>query len=102
MGVIGLTLRFRIAKFVISKMAAMVASLKILKQHLYPKGNSDYAETWWEALGRHGDSELLNLFHSDIQNGRLEILQMTLPPKPKYKISPNLMAGIRVTEIQNC
>ena len=56
-------------------MVAMVASLKILKRHLLPKGNSDYAEIWWEALGRHGNLELLNWFHSDVQDGRLEILQ---------------------------
>ena len=73
----------------------MVAILKILKRHLLPKGESD----WWEELGfgdlefrvgigetwRHGDSELLNSFHSDIYDGlqgHFEILQMTSSPKP--------------------
>ena len=78
-------------------MAAMVASLKILKRYLLQKRNSDEAETWWEALGRHGDSKLLNLFHSNIQDGRLEILQMTSPLKPKYELSSNLMGGIGAT-----
>ena len=78
-------------------MAAMMTSLKILTGHLLRKGNLDYAETWWEALGRHGDSELLNLFHSDIQDGHLEILQRTLPPKSKCQLSPNLMGGIKAT-----
>ena len=27
----------------------------------------DLAQTWWEALGGHGDSEVLKSFHSDIQ-----------------------------------
>ena len=46
---------------------------------------SDKADTWWEALWPHGDSELLISFHSDIQDshndGHLEILQSTSPPK---------------------
>ena len=39
-----------------------------------------------EALWQFGDSELLKLFRSDIQDGRhgshIEILQSTSPPKP--------------------
>ena len=63
----------------------MAAILKILKWHLLPKGKSDSAETWWEALVRHGDSELLELFHLDIRDGRhaghFQILQTTIPSK---------------------
>ena len=49
-----------------SKMAAMVASLKILKRHLLRNDKSDKAETWQEALGRYEGLELLNLFHLNI------------------------------------
>ena len=43
----------------------------------------------------HGDSELQNPFHSDIQDGRHEgYLQKTSPPKPLCGVSPNLMGGI--------
>ena len=76
-------------------MAAMVVCLKILKRNLFPRGNSDLAETQWEALGRHGDLELLILFHSDIQDGGPEILQTT--SSPKCELSPNLMGGIGAT-----
>ena len=59
-------------------MVAMVAILKVSSQTM-----SDWAETWWEALERHRDSELLISFRSDIQDGgHLEILQTTSPPKP--------------------
>ena len=53
-----------------SKMAAMAAILKIFKRHQLPNGKSDSAETWLGALGRHGESELLKSFRSDIQDGR--------------------------------
>ena len=43
-------------------MAAKVAILKIFKPHLLPNGKSDWAETWWEELGRHGEPEMLNHF----------------------------------------
>ena len=50
-------------------MATMVTILKILKRHLLPNVKSDWAETWWEAFEKHGDSELLNSFHPDFQDG---------------------------------
>ena len=50
----------------ISKMAAI---LKFFKRHLTQDRKSEWAETWWEVLGRHGDSELLKSFRSDIQDG---------------------------------
>ena len=60
------------------------AGIKILERHLLLDQWSDGAETWWEALWLHGDSELLKLFRSDIQDGcydgHLEILQSTSPP----------------------
>ena len=66
------------------------------------KSISHWAETLWEALERHRDSELLRLFCSDIQDGRhgghLEILQTTSPPKPKVGLSQNLMGSITVTQ----
>ena len=40
----------------------MAAILKVFKPHLLPNGKSDLAKTWWEALERHGDSELLKSF----------------------------------------
>ena len=46
----------------ISEMAPKVAILKIFKLHLLPDGKSDWAKTWWEAFGWHGDSELLKTF----------------------------------------
>ena len=65
----------------------MVAILKILKQHLLPNSKSYKAETWWYALGRQGDSELLKSYGSDIQNGghggHLENLQKTSAPNTK-------------------
>ena len=62
-----------------------MAILKILKPHLLPNPKSDWAQTWWEALGPHGDVELLKSFRSDIQDGRsvshFENLQTASPPK---------------------
>ena len=59
---------------------------EFFKPHLLPNSESDWAETWWEESQWHRDSELLKLFHSDIQFGRhgghIEILQTTSPPKP--------------------
>ena len=44
----------------------------------FAKAKSDLANTWREALGRSGDSEWLEYFHTDIQDGHhgdhLEIL----------------------------
>ena len=61
-------------------MAARVAILKIFKPLLLLNGELDRAKTWWEALERHGDSELLKSFCYDIQDGRhgghLENLQL--------------------------
>ena len=68
-------------------LSRMAAILKILKPHLLPNPKSDCAETWWEALGPHGDLELWTPFHSDIQDGpyvgNLEYLQMTFFPNCK-------------------
>ena len=45
----------------------------------------DWAEMWWEAQDRHGNSKLLKLFWSNIQDGlhsgHLENLQITPVPK---------------------
>ena len=49
----------------------IVAIMKFIKQHLLLNPKSHWAETWWEASQWHRDSELLKLFHSDIQDGRL-------------------------------
>ena len=48
----------------------MMIIMKISKQHLLLNGNSDWAKTWWEGLGQHGDLELIKLFCYDIQNSR--------------------------------
>ena len=40
------------------------------KPHLLPNSKSYWAETRWEALGWHGDSELLNLFKACIFSGK--------------------------------
>ena len=73
----------------------------VFKYH-FPNLKSDRAETWWETLGRHEDSELLKSFRSDIQVGRhgghLEILQTTSPPKPCVGLSWNF-GGIGATWI---
>ena len=67
----------------LSKMAFWAAILKILKPHLLPNSKSDRAQTWCEALGPHGDLELIKSFRSDIQDGRhvshLENLQTASP-----------------------
>ena len=46
----------------------MAAILKIFKRHLLPNGKTDLTETWL-ALGRHGNSELIKPFRSDIRDG---------------------------------
>ena len=57
---------------------------KIFKPHLLANAKLDWAETWSEALGRHGESELLKLFHSNIQDGQhFETLQQYLHPNRK-------------------
>ena len=43
-------------------MAPKVAILKSFKPHLLLNGKSDLAKTWWEALGWHGNSELLKWY----------------------------------------
>ena len=50
----------------ISKIAATASILKIFKPHLLLNAKLDWAQAWLEALGRHGDSELLKSFHSNI------------------------------------
>ena len=45
-------------------MATIVAILKFFKKHLLPN-----CKSLWEASELHRDSELLKLFHSDIQEG---------------------------------
>ena len=51
-------------------MAILVVILKHFKPHLLLSGKSDWAKTWWEELRRHGDSELLKSFRSNVQDGR--------------------------------
>ena len=78
----------------IVKITAIPAIQKIFNPHLLPNVKSDCTLTWWETLGRHGDSELLKSFCSDIQYGRLgcghlENLQTVSTPercrnKPKF------------------
>ena len=67
-------------------MAALAAILKTVKPHLLRNPKSDWAQTWWMALGPYGGLELLKSFHSDIQDGRhvghLGNLQTTSPSKP--------------------
>ena len=60
MGSIGVTWRFRIAKIhsiPISKMAAIVAILKILKGHLLPNGSRIKLKLGWRYWG---DMEIQN------------------------------------------
>ena len=61
--------------------------------HLLRERKSEWAETWWEALGPHGNSELSKSFRSGIQDcrhgGHLENLQTTSPPE-------HLRVGFRV------
>ena len=57
--------------------------------HIKPRVGtlSDWAQTWWEALGRYGDSELLKCFQSDIQYGNAAILKLLKPLfLPNYTI----------------
>ena len=66
----------------------MAAILKFFKRHLLPNCELDWAKTRWEASQWHRDSELLESFCSDIQDGchggHLEILQTTSIPKPYW------------------
>ena len=67
------TWRFRtaeIAPFGYQRWTYMAAILKNFKRQLLPTGKSDLGETWWEAFGRHGDSELLKSLRLDIYDGR--------------------------------
>ena len=86
----------------ISKMAAAVAILKFFKRHLLQIHKSYWAEIWWKASVRHRESELLNSFRSDIQDGRhgchLEILLTISPPKPYVPLSQNLTGGIGASQ----
>ena len=70
---------------IISMMASMAAILKVFNCYLLLNGKSDGVETWWKALGQHGDLELLKRFRSDIQDGHhgshLETLQITFAPE---------------------
>ena len=62
-------------------MAILAAILKILKSHLLRNGKSNSAWTWWKALESYEDSEVLQSFCSNIQDGGyLEILQTMSPP----------------------
>ena len=64
----------------ISNIVPKVAILTIFKPHLLPNGKSDWAKTWWEALGLYRDSALLKPFCYDIHEGfhssHLEDLQL--------------------------
>ena len=66
---------------IVSMMATMAAILKAFSCYLLLNSNSHGAETWWKALGQHGDLELLKWFRSDIQDGHhgshLEKFQIT-------------------------
>ena len=68
---------FDISVRIISMMAAI---LKVFSSYLLPNRKSDGEETWWQALGQHGDLELLKWISSDIQGGQhgshLESLQI--------------------------
>ena len=74
--------------------------LENLSCYLLPNCMLDGVETWWRALGQHGDSELLKWFGSDIQDGHhgshLESLQITSSPEWYVWLSLNLMGGIGV------
>ena len=79
----------------ISKMAAMLAILKIstamwtilkiFNCYLLLNGKSGWAKIWWKASGQHGDLELRKSFSSNIQDGHhsshLENLQTTSAPE---------------------
>ena len=77
-----------------SDIEIQVAILKIFKPHLLQNGKSDWAKTWWDALGQHGDSELLKPFCYGIHDGRhsshLEDLQLLahleLCSRPAYAV----------------
>ena len=62
-------------------MATTAAILNVFNFYLLPKHKSDGAETWRNASGQDGNSELLKGFSSDIQDGHhgsyLESLQIT-------------------------
>ena len=81
----------------------MVAILKTFKPCLLSNGTSDWAQTWWEALGWHGDLELLNWLCSNIQDGhsdgQLENLETQMVSQIKLKLGGRHWGDI---EIQNC
>ena len=76
---------FDISNRIISMMTAMAAILKVFSSHLLLNGKSGGVETWWKALGQHGDLEMLKWFRSDIQyshhGSHLESLHLLSAPK---------------------
>ena len=90
----------------VSKLATMAAILKkkTSKPHLLPNGKSDWAESWWEALGRYGDSALLKSFRPDIHDGRhgsyLDFFKRHFP-NSKWSYVETSWEAWGITEIQN-
>ena len=76
---------FDISIRIVSRMVTMADILKVFNCYLIPNSKSDGAETRWKASGQHGDLELLEWFHSDIQDGHhgshFENLQITSAPE---------------------
>ena len=72
----------------------MAGILKDFKQHLLLNQKLDWAETYWEALEQHKESELLKSFCSASQDGRLgghlENLETTSAPEP-CQMKPKLV-----------
>ena len=70
---------------IISMMVTMAAILKVFNCYLLRNSKSDGVETQWKASGQQGNLELLEWFHSDIQDGHhgshLENLQITSAPE---------------------
>ena len=91
---------FDISIRIIIMMVTMAVILKVFNCYLLPNCKSDGAETWWKSSGQHGDLELLEWFHSDIQFGyrgsHLENVQITSAPEWQVWLSLNLMGGIGV------
>ena len=82
-------------------MAATMAILKIYKLRLLQNSKSEWAQTWWKALGWHGDLDLLNLFSSKMATmvASLKILKQHLLSNGKWINIETWWPSVKIAEM---